>query len=270
MKLALSNLAIPADVGDEVYRSLREIGVEGIEVAPTRIAPWEDLSPARLADFRNALAGNGFAISSLQAILFGVPDVALLEDEARFRSLADHMERVADIAADLGGSVAVFGSPRQRARGELSKPEAFELGRERFGILASKMYAKGVVIGLEPVPAAYGGTFLETWQEADEMVRAVDHPGLRLHLDTGCVLLGGGDIAQAVMECTDVLSHFHIAEPKLASFDDPAAEHDAAAKALRAAKYRGWVAIEMLEVKNHPVDAVMNAARFACARYLAV
>lgn len=70
MKLAVSNIAWPAEQDAAAFALLNELGVGWVEIAPGRIAPWDDLSPSRAAAYRRMLADNGLAVSSLQAIYF--------------------------------------------------------------------------------------------------------------------------------------------------------------------------------------------------------
>ena len=96
------------------------------------------------------------------------------------------------------------------------------------------------------------------------MVNEIGAPGMRVHLDTACVCLAGGAIAAAVAAVGDDLAHFHIAEPHLANFEAPAADHASAAAALHEAHYSRWLAIEMRE---QPEAAIEAAIRFARATY---
>lgn len=265
MRLSISNLALPDGYTD--WTRLREAGVEGVEVAPTRIAAWDELNRGRVEAFRRTLTDSGLVVSSLQAIFFGVPDIALLEEPASFNLMKEHMKRVGEVGALLGAKVAVFGAPKQRSRGKKTEQDAFDLGAERLQQLAEILHKHGLVIGLEPVPSAYNGDFLTIWQDVDAMVRYVDHPALKVHLDTGCVFLGEGRIAEAIAETHDVLAHFHIAEPLLTGFSTPTAEHAESALALIEANYRGWLAIEMLRQESNPLAAVAQAIEFATCAY---
>lgn len=266
-RLALSNLAFPHESRLALLPRLAAAGLAGVEVAPTRIAPWAELDAGRLAAHRAELAALGLAIPSLQALLFGAEGVALLGDAEAFARLVAHLRAVARVGAALGATVAVFGSPRQRSRGGLPADAAFSLGAERLRAAADAVWEEGgLALALEPVPAAYGGDFLPGWRDCLAMVRAVDHPGLRLHLDTGCVALGGDGIAEAVSESAGALAHFHAAEPKLAPFADPLPSHAEAARALREAGYGGWIAIEMLEAER-PEAATEQAIGFVRRTY---
>ena len=268
MRLAVSTLAIPINVTTADLKRLRGLGVEGLEVAPTRHMPWDDWSPSRLADYRMTLADADLLVSSLQAILFGTEGLHLLGGEAAFEAMLVHVRRVAEIGRALGARIGVFGSPRNRLRGELPAEAAWELGRDRFTRLARAVAEFGFSLGLEPVPAAYGGDFLTVADDVIRMVAEVGHPGLRVHLDTACVLLGGGAIDVAVMAAGNLLGHFHIAEPQLGPFHTPACPHATAAAALRAIAYDGWVAVEMLEQQDSPLEEVHTAASLAVTCYL--
>lgn len=262
--IAFSNLAFPAEDATTLLPRLAGAGLSGVEVAPTRLAPWAELTPTMLAEHRRMLAGYGLSVPSLQAILFGADGVALLGERVAFDRMLEHLRRVAAAASALGAGVAVFGSPRQRSRGTMTPDEAFPMGRDRLGEAAALCWSEArLVLGLEPVPATYGGDFLPSWSEALAMVKAVDHPGLRLHLDTGCVKLGGGDIAEAIRVGAPWLAHFHTAEPQLGDFSAPEMDHAAAATALSAAGYPGWISIEMRQVEGwqQAVPAALDFVR---------
>ena len=260
-RLAVSNLAWPTESDSEAFATLAGLGVKGIEVAPTRIAGWDDITPARLTAYRRQLEGAGLVVSSLQAILFGTKDLTLLGSRDSFDGMLAHMRRVTGIAAALGAGVLVFGSPRNRLRGDMPTNDAWSLARDRWTEMGAIVAASGVVIGIEPVPPFYGGDFLTRWADVLRMVQDVDHPGIRVHLDTGCVSLGGDEIEDAVMAAKPWFAHFHAAQPELASFADPASNHAAAAAALTASGYDGWISIEMREQPDDPLGATATAVR---------
>lgn len=261
MRLAVSNLAWPVQQDDAAFHLLASLGVQGVEVAPTKLAPWSELTATHLSEFRGRLASAGLVVSSLQAILYGLDRPQLLGDEPQFQLMRDHLKIVADIAAQLGARALVFGAPRNRARGAAANGDAWRIARDRLRIIAENVANAGAVLGIEPVPAAYGGDFLGSWRDVLKMVREVDHPGVRVHLDTACVMLGGDFIGEAVTASTDWLAHFHAAEPQLVPFDAPVSDHAAAAAALKAAHYDKWISIEMREQPQDPLPAVSQAVR---------
>lgn len=267
MKLGLSNLSYAGDLSDSDLKLMAELGFSGIEVAPTRIAPWSDLGTEKIRAFKTSLASAGFTVPSLQAIFLGVDGLQLLGDHSSFERMIAHMHVVGRIAEEFGARIAVFGAPRQRTRGTLTEEAAFQLGIDRLSKLADTSSKFGLTIALEPVPSAYGCDFLNTWQLVKSMVDAVALPGLAVHLDTGCVTLGDGDIGEAVEQCAERLAHFHAAEPHLRDFEYPEAFHQSASYSLHATGYDKWVVIEMLEGNTRTKNAHLVAAQFVADTY---
>ena len=268
-RLGVSNLAWPARAEGRALALLAAHGAQGVEVAPTRIAPWDELTPQRLSTFKRDCIGAGLTVSSLQAIFYGKPDAALLGDAAGFSAMGEQMRRVAGIAHALGAGVAVFGAPNSRRRGALSPPEAMRLGAERLRRLGDLASADGLTLAMEPVPPAYGADFLNHAGEVVEIVRLAGHPSIRAHLDTACVALAGDDVAAAIHAAAPLLAHYHMAEPQLGPFAHPVLDHARAGATLDEVGYAGWVVIEMREVEgaDDGLGAVATAIDYARAHY---
>ena len=264
MKIAVSNIAWPAEVDAEAYALLAGMGVAGIEVAPTRVWPgWEGTSPAAVKALRGTMEAAGLKVSSMQSILFQKPELQLFGDGPGF---AEHLTMCAGLAAELGAGAVVFGAPKNRDRGELSEEAAFARAVDVFGPIAEAYAAVGVALCLEANPAQYACNFVTHGREAARLVRAVGSGGFRLHLDTACAAMAGEDVAELVLENADILAHFHASELMLGGFAAPSEGHAGAAAALRTVGYTGWVAVEM-RTQEHVLKALTEAARFAVKTY---
>lgn len=259
-RLSISNLAWSSEDHANALPRLADLGVEGIEVAPTRIADWSELTVARLGAYRAQLESAGLRVSSLQAVLFNCPEAQLLGPGAAFEQMLEHMKRIDDIAAELGADVAVFGAPRNRNRGDLDPAGARLLAIERLRLLGEALHS--VTLGIEPVPTFYGSNFLTGADAVQEIVAAVDYPRIRLHLDTGCALLAGDAIQDAIHAGCHMLAHFHVAEPELGGFAAPKSDHAAAARALNEVEYDRWISVEMREEPDNSISAVETAVAF--------
>lgn len=270
MKIALSNIALPVAVESAAWHSLAAAGLAGVEVALTRIAPWDSLDRNAVLAYRQRLEASGLSVPSLQAVLYGVPDAHLLKDDDQFETLETHLRRVARLGHLLGAGVAVFGAPKQRQRCGLSAEAAFELGVTRLRRLAEAVTLEGsMVLALEAAPEGYGGDFLTTAADVLAMVKAVAHRGLRMNFDTGCAFMAGEDLRDAVHSSRDYIVHVQASEPQLGHFRTPAIDHAAAAAALRQVDYQGWVSIEMRESATDPLAECVNALSYIKGQYLA-
>lgn len=267
MKVAVSNIAWPAAMDNAAYHLLAQQGIAGIEVAPTRVWPdWAGITSHTVAELKSAVAAEGLQISSLQAILFQKPELQLFAEGAAAQAFADHLRFCAELAAELGAKSVVFGAPKNRDRGSLSEDEAFDRAAAMFAPIAATYAAHGVALGLEANPAQYACNFVTHASTAARLVRAVASPGLRLHLDIACATMAGEDIATLVRDNADILTHFHASEAMLGAVGDNSPEHSAAAQALRAADYQGWVAVEM-RTQDDVAASLQKAAQFAVKTY---
>jgi D-psicose/D-tagatose/L-ribulose 3-epimerase len=266
MKIAASNIAWPAMADDAAFAALSASGVEGLEVAPTRVWPnWEGMSGASVARFRAHVESAGLRVSSLQSILFQKPHLQLFGPLPLRNELFGHLCRCADLAAGLGARCLVFGAPKNRLRGDLCEEDAFAAALEFFARLGEQYASRGVCLAFEANPKEYGCDFATGSATAARLVRKVGSPGFRLHLDAACLRLAHEDPAEAIREGLDVLCHFHASEPYLAEFEHPEG-HEAASRELETGGYDGWVALEM-RAAQPPLPALMRAAGYVRGTY---
>lgn len=267
MKLAVSNIAWPAAADQEAVRILRQSCIGGIEIAPTRLWPeWKSASLEAAGAARAEFAASGFTVAALQAILFGKPEYKLLGSQTEREGLVAHLRFCAEIAAAIGARSLVFGAPKNRELNGHSEETAFQAACECFAAVAPDYERHGVCLCLEANPTQYGCQFLTDSAQAAKVVRAVASPGVRLHLDTACMHLAGEDLSKAVRANFDIVSHFHVSEPFLASMDAPVIDHALVSATLRELKYDGWVSLEMREAPE-PVAALGRAVEFLARTY---
>ncbi|MFO0800322.1 MAG: sugar phosphate isomerase/epimerase family protein [Gemmataceae bacterium] len=270
MKLAVSNIAWPAAEQAAVLVALRELGVAAVEVAPTKLfADPSAVSPADVDAARGWWADQGFAVVAAQALLFGRPDLTLFESvEARERTL-DYLAGVLATCGRLGATACVFGSPKNRRRGELLEVEARDTAVSFFRRLAAHAADAGTMVVLEANPPRYGADFVTRAGEAIELVRAVDHPAFRLHLDTACMTLAADPIRETFDAGFALLGHIHVSEPDLAApGPGGAVDHPAFAGELKRRGYEGWVSLEMREPTPFAFDALLDAVRYVGGVYV--
>jgi sugar phosphate isomerase/epimerase len=247
IRLAVSNLAWPADADSAAADCLRRAGASGVELAPTRVwpRPLEAHADGR-RDLRRKWEDAGLPVVALQALLFGRAELALFESAAQRQATLDYLAGMCRLAADLGAGILVFGSPRNRRRGELPEADAEAVACDFFTALAAVARAEEVVVCLEPNPPAYGCDFATTARQAARLVRRVADSGFGLHLDSGCLKLAGEQLGPVLGESADLVRHFHASEPGLGPIEADGCGHAGFGAALRRAGYAGWVSIEML------------------------
>jgi D-psicose/D-tagatose/L-ribulose 3-epimerase len=268
MKLAVSNIAWPRDQDSAVADLLVSHGVGGVEVAPTKV--WTDLtavSDAEISAYRHFWADRGVQIVAAQSLLFGRQDLTLFDAaDVRERTI-EYLRRVIRLCGRLGAGSLVFGSPKNRLVGKQDHATVWPVAVELFTQLGDIAAAEGTCVVMEANPPEYGADFVTRAAEAINLVRAVNRPGFRLHLDTACMTLAGDPPGETIAAGLDVLRHFHVSEPQLGVVGTDRVPHARFAAALRDHGYCGWVSIEMREGQPYMPDGLANAVEFTARMY---
>jgi len=246
MKVAISNIAWNPDEEQEVLRLLSRNGISLLEVAPTKY--WGDpssVAPLKVEAQKRLLNNSGFEVIAAQALLFGHPELSIFGDEKLRNTTLDYLCRVSETCIRLGARVLVFGSPKNRLKGSLDDQTAIEIASDFFGAAAEYVFAMGGVLCLEPNPVEYGCDFINTTAQAIALVEQINHPGLRIQLDTSSMTLNGEKPSISIERGMAWAGHFHISEPFLDLVGAGKTSHVIIAEKLRAMSFKGPVSIEM-------------------------
>ena len=228
---------------------LRAEGATGIEAAPGLFdRPLAEATPRQAREVRAFWEGEGLPVRAMQALLFGRPELRLFGTEAERAALADYLRLVIRVAGELGAGPLVFGSPKNRARGEMDFAAAFDVAERFFRQIAKDADAAGCVLCIEANAPGYGCDFITTHEEAARLVKAVATPGFGLQIDTGVMRMNEESPAAlaALLNDADIRpSHVHISEPYLAPVDAATQFHRELAAMLQYRGYPGSVSVEM-------------------------
>ncbi len=241
MKLSISNIAWAAKNDNIIYQHMIKLGFCGLEIAPTRVFPEAPYSQLDLA----AKWANDclFTIPSMQSIWYGkLGNIFNAEDHA---DLLNYTRKAIDFAAAIKCRNLVFGCPRNRQiPNESYRPMAICFFHE----IAEYAHEKGCVIGMEANPTIYNTNFINTTQEALNLVKEVSHPAFLLNLDIGTMIYNN-EHPSILRKNIHYISHIHISEPFLEMIKHRDL-HKQLADILNQEYYAGFVSIEMKQQEN--------------------
>lgn len=246
MRIAVSNLAWDSDEEQQVAGLMQSLGIRGLEIAPTKV--WESpltISSRERRQYREQWNDRGIAIVSLQALLFGRDDLRLFDSTESRAAMLGYLSGIIGLASDLGATRLVFGSPRNRARGKMSRNEANAIAVPFLRAICDLSVEAGVVFCVEPNPAQYGCDWITTVEEGHQLLLDVAREGIGLNADSGGITLAGEDPSVVIPAAVRDIAHFHISEPELAPIGTGGVAHPAFARELRGAGYDGWASVEM-------------------------
>ena len=262
MKLAISNIGWhPAEEAD-VAKTLQELGVRYVEIAPTKV--WEDptnVTDQQVQDYLDFWKGYGIEVVAFQSMLFGKNDLTIFDNDATRNKTKTVLTEFIELAGRMHAGVLVFGSPKNRRVPEGMDDEAVEsVAEEFFSDLGVAAAANNTNFCIEPNAPQYDCNFVTTAAQGRRLVADVATEGFGLHLDAACMAMAGDDPRQSIVDARDYLKHFHISAPFLGLIEEKEVDHAACAEALRSIDYQGYTSIEM-----RPGDEGENVERVRTA-----
>lgn len=269
MRLAISNIAWDTSEDEEVAKLLTRYSVDAIDIAPGKYFP----EPARATDediagVKQWWAERGIEVTGMQALLFGTVGLNVFGSPEVQETMLLHLAAVCRIAAGLGASRLVFGSPKNRDRSGLSDEQVGEIAIPFFRRLGDIAQSYGVMVCLEPNPPCYGANFMTTSAETARVVEQVAHRSIQMQLDTGALAINGEDPATVLQNSSALIGHIHASEPDLVPLGDSSADHAKVAAALAHYLPNHVVTIEMLATQHEPhLESIERALGVAIRNY---
>ncbi|MBS2539525.1 TIM barrel protein [Catenulispora sp. NF23] len=256
-----------------VLTEMAEAGLRATEFGPDGFLPDDpDARRTLLREYQLAAIG-GF-----------VPVVLHEPDHDAWPAVAEALDGFTASGADLLVLAAVTGR-----EGYDSRPELDAAGWRRLFWNLDRIRTRAVGLGIRTCLHPHVGTMIETGQDVD---RFLDGSATPLCLDTGHLLIGGGDPARLAREAGDRIVHTHLKDVDAAAAERvragevtyydavragmyrPLGRGDAdiagVVSALEGNEYQGWYVLEQDTVLDaEPPDGAGPAADVrACAAYL--
>ncbi len=255
MRFAVCNELFEGWPLERVLQYCAGVGYDGVEVAPFTLAEdIRQLPASRVRELRRAADGAGIAIVGLHWLLKSPAGLTINGPDAAARETTrDFMFALIRLCRELGGQILVFGSPAQRSVQPGDTYEAaWARSVEMFKACGAEAESRGATIALEPLTTK-DTNFLVTAKETVRLIKEVDCPAVRLHLDVKAMV--GGERKSpdwVIQEFKDYLVHFHANDANLRGPGFGDTDFVPIAKALREVGYDGYVSVEVFDFKPDP------------------
>lgn len=250
MRLAVSNIGLPPSAGASEFTRLAELGVVGLEIAPSRrwADTWRGLSGRDVAGLRVEAERCGLTVVGLHSLFFDHPELGLFRDlDTRAASL-DFLTHLSGVCRDLGGKTLIWGGGRRR--GETPLRAANEEARSFIGDLCRRIESHGTCICFEPL-GPNDSDFINSAYDAYTLVEAIDHPAFAVQLDAKALVDNREAHRQTFEAVAGRLVHFHANEPGLGILGTSGTvNHADFGRWLRSLDYDGFVSLEQRQLSD--------------------
>ena len=249
MRYAICNETYQGWDHARVCKHAASVGYTGLEIAPFTLAPRiTDVSAEQRRTIRAQAEDAGLKIIGLHWLLAKTTGLMLTSPDEHVRqATATYLAEQAKCCADLGGDLMVFGSPAQRRVPEGATPEqASAWAIDTFRRAAPAFRDNGVTLCVEPLSPP-DANFINTAAEAEELIRHIDRPGFKLHLDVKAMSTEATPAPDLIRQHAASLKHFHANDPNLRGPGFGDTDFVPIFQALKEIGYQGWVSVEVFD-----------------------
>lgn len=255
MRYSISNIAWGSQDDVAMYEFLHSQGIEGLEIAPTRLFenPYKNLEISW--QYAQMLKNRyNLTVSSMQSIWYGVEQNIFGSDKDR-QFLIDYTKSAIDFAQSMDIKNMVFGCPKNRNMPSgSSEDEVIDFFRE----ISDYAFKQNTCISLEANPVIYNTNFLNTTRQACEFCKRVASEGCKVNIDFGTILYNEEN-PHIIKTYKTLVNHIHLSVPNL-EYVEKTSQHATLKKVLDKIDYNGFLSVEM---KNqNDIEKVKNTVRY--------
>lgn len=239
-------------------------GYTGLEVAPFTLAPRiTDVTAARRAELRRQAETAGLQILGLHWLLAKTEGFHLTSaDPAVRKRTGEYLAELARAAADLGGDILVLGSPLQRNIPDgYTRAQADDLAIDTLRYCLPALEASRVYLCLEPLTPAETN-FMNTAAEAVELIRRLQNPYVKLHLDVKAMAAEPAPRTEVIRANKEHTKHFHANDTNLRGPGTGETDFKPIFAALKETGYDGWVSVEVFDYTPDPETIARESIKY--------
>ncbi|MCQ2482085.1 MAG: sugar phosphate isomerase/epimerase [Clostridia bacterium] len=258
MKLSVSNIAWESAKAEEAYSMMTKYGFSGLEIAPPAVVgdnPYDKIADA-VNWFDDLHFKYSFDISSMQSIWFKRTENLFISPNDS-TVLLQYTKKAILFAEALGCKNLVFGCPKNRNIPDgMTSDDSLEFITE----IAEFATKHNTVFSMEANPTIYNTNFINTTEEALEIVKKVNSNGFKVNLDIG-TMIQNNESADIIREYVKYINHVHISEPYLKPIVKRVL-HSEIANILKSEGYSGYVSLEMGKSSDMSLTDMENSMKY--------
>ena len=254
MRFAICNEIYQGWKLEDTFAHAARVGYSGVEIAPFTLAnSVNDIPPAERQRIRELAARNQIDIVGLHWLLVKPEGLYLNHTDAAIRErTAKYFVDLVDCCADIGGTIMVVGSPKQRnILPGVTREQAWDWTATTFRDAVKRAEDRGVTICFEPLSPAETN-FINTAADAIEFVKPFNSRAFQIILDVKAMCSEEKQIPQIIRESKGQFAHFHANDKNLKGPGFGDVDFKPIAATLREVGYDGYVSVEVFKFEEGP------------------
>lgn len=268
------DVKVKAAVCNELFgsRSLAEVasitarcGFHGLELAPFTVF-GDFTAPAirqGILETKQALQQSGLRFAGFHWLLAQPAGLHITTPDKTVRQKSwDHLRRLIDAAAELGGGNLILGSPKQRSTlpGQ-TRSEAISILTEELGQIASFAAERHSAILLEALSSDQTDV-INLLSEVETIVRKIGNPGVSGMFDFHNCADESDPYELLIAQHIGRIRHVHLNDPKGNAPTCGDTAYLSAFAKLQDLGYDGWISLEIFTTPANPAETLETTMKY--------
>jgi sugar phosphate isomerase/epimerase len=254
MKFAICNETFQGWKIDDAIGYVAKAGYDAIEIAPFTLTKYvTDVPAGERQRIRDVARRAGIAVSGIHWVLVQAEGMYVTHPDKTVRDrTSKYFCDLVDFCADLGGSIIVVGSPKQRNLMDgVSYEQAWEWATGVFRDSVMRAEQRAITICFEPL-APSETNFINTAAEGIRFVQQLNTPHFKIILDVKAMCSDSKPIPQIIRESWPNFAYFHANDKNLKGPGFGDVDFKPIAAALKEVDYKGYVSVEVFNYDEGP------------------
>jgi len=207
---------------DDFLDLMKKNDIRYIELPITKILPNYEINKVKIQNFLKKILRYKIKISSVQAIFYKKKlNVLKIDDHEK---IIKHLNKILLIAKLLKTKNVIFGSPKNRIKGDLSNLDAFKIFKNLLSKIQSKLIKNNINFCIEPNSKYYSCDFILNSSDALKFINYAKIKNLAINFDTGNALLEK-DKMKILTKDQKYFKNFQVSEKNLLSLKKDTKRH---------------------------------------------
>ena len=249
---------------DRTINYVKEVGYDGLEIAPFTLSQYVTDIPASTRDsIRKSAEKADLEILGIHWILVGPEGMHLTHTDESIRDrTAQYLIDLAHFCGDVGGKVAIFGSPKQRNLVEgCSYEQAEDNAVSVFEKALPAYEERGVTLCFEHL-SPQETDFCHTADQTVALIERIGHPNFQLLLDTKAMTEEPAGRPATIRKHAKYLKHYHANDANLEGPGFGDVDFGPIFEALRDVGYDDYVSVEVFKFDPGPETIATKSLQY--------
>ncbi len=245
-------------------------GFTGIEIAPFSIDTEPFTLPPSAANLaQNALRNSGLKFAGLHWLLTKPEGLHITsQDNSKRQKAIDHIKRLLELSATLGGGCLIFGSPKARnAVAPVTEAEAKKYFIESMQELEPFAKAASSIICLEALDRSQSN-IINTISDTKEIIDTINSKHISSMFDFHNTVDETDSWEGLIRKHINIISHVHINRMDGSwPVDEELHLYKPAIQELKKLNYQGWISLEIFTTPKDPSTILQSVYQFIINAY---